>query len=257
MVGVSCRIAGLPLTVEARHDQVLEGYRVFCDPGSEPPELDAHASDAWLERVAADGLTDDPAILEGDALYRIIGDWLPLHDRMILHGVAVEYRGRGFVFMAPSGTGKSTHALLWRQHLDGGMRILSGDKPVVSLERGEGEGPAGPAIRVWGSPWGGKECIVERGSAPLCGICLIRRGARNAIEHVEPLEFLDTMLAQSYVPGADPAATRALGIIDAILGSVPLWALTCDMAEEAAIVSFESLTGLSYDECRARRGVPA
>lgn len=170
---------------------------------------------------------------------------LPLRHRVIFHGVALKYRGKGYVLTAPSGTGKSTHAFLWQRYLGRAAHILSGDKPVIS-----GGGECGANVTVWGSPWGGKERLFENDSAPLAGVCLVTRGRTCGIERVQPVDFLETMMRQTFVPADDPAATRALEVIDAVLVNVPLWRLTCDISEDAVRTSFEAMTGLDYASCR-------
>ena len=63
-------------------------------------------------------------------------------DTLVLHAVVVSYGGKGYMFIAPSGTGKSTHARLWLEHIEG-TELVNDDFPVVRDEM------------VYGSPWGG------------------------------------------------------------------------------------------------------
>ena len=57
------------------------------------------------------------AYLEDLAVYRRIAERMPLYDTFLCHGSAVAVDGRGYLFAAPSGTGKSTHAQLWQDML--------------------------------------------------------------------------------------------------------------------------------------------
>ena len=48
------------------------------------------------------------------------------HQGFMIHASAVEKEGKAYLFSAPSGTGKSTHAQLWRQTFKGEpIRIIS------------------------------------------------------------------------------------------------------------------------------------
>lgn len=251
--GLVCKVAGVSLPGSFRSFLRRDGYRsartsslhdISDEYGTEVSiDLDLSGDLNTTECVSVANATN--ADLEGEKIYQAFGNTLPLLHRIIFHGVAVKYDGAGYVFTAPSGTGKSTHAFLWQRYLGRAAHILSGDKPVIS-----GGGECGSSVTVWGSPWGGKERIFENGFAPLRGVCLIERGRTCAIERVEPAEFLETMLRQTFMPSEDPAATRALEVVDAVLANVPLWRLTCDISEDAVLTSFEALTGLDYDACR-------
>lgn len=251
--GLTCKVTGAFLPVSFQAFLWKDGFQ---DIGARPllDDFDGKRSELFLDltslgdtRSTRCACVPEATVgdLEGERLYQAFGNALPLRYRVIFHGVAVKYRGAGYVFTASSGTGKSTHAFLWQRYLGRAVHILSGDKPVIS-----GGGECGSSVTVWGSPWGGKERIFENGSAPLRGVCLIERGRTCAIERVEPAEFLETMLRQTFIPSEDPAATRALEVVDAVLANVPLWRLTCDMSEDAVLTSFEALTGLDYDTCR-------
>ena len=47
--------------------------------------------------------------LERLALMRKIADHLPEHNCFLMHGAVISVQGDGYLFTAPSGTGKSTH----------------------------------------------------------------------------------------------------------------------------------------------------
>ena len=88
------------------------------------------------------------------------------------------FEGLGYLFTAPSGTGKSTHIRLWRQFLGEAGHIVNGDKPFLSVEEGK--------VFVWGSPWAGKENWQKNRKAPLHGICLLKQGQKNKICRLQP-----------------------------------------------------------------------
>ena len=54
------------------------------------------------------------AYLETLALYRKICNGLINFDVLLFHGSVIDVDGKGYLFAAASGTGKSTHAALWR-----------------------------------------------------------------------------------------------------------------------------------------------
>ena len=63
---------------------------------------------------------------------------------VLFHAAVVSYEGKGYMFLGPSGTGKSTHASLWLRHV-AGTALVNDDNPVVRI------GEDGRAT-VYGSP---------------------------------------------------------------------------------------------------------
>lgn len=149
-------------------------------------------------------------------------------DGMLFHGVALNHQGKGYLFIAPSGTGKTTHAKLWERHIPG-ARILNGDKPFIRC--------ADDRITLWGSPWQGKENYGENGALPLAGIFLLSRGEGNGAQTLQPYEALSKMMGATLVPKTAEGTQKVLSLLEKILGCVPVCKLQCNMQPEAAFVA--------------------
>lgn len=66
------------------------------------------------EVILTEDKTDTNGYAAVEYLIKII-PWLMIKaNAFMLHGVLMEHEGRGIIISAPSGTGKSTHAHLWR-----------------------------------------------------------------------------------------------------------------------------------------------
>lgn len=177
----------------------------------------------------------------------LLSERLPEHDRILMHGVAVSFRGKAFIFTAPSGVGKSTHATLWKRFFKKEVVVLNGDKPIIALDKAKNEQQSSPCIRVYGTPWAGKEGWQTAASAPLTAICLIRRSASNCITRVCPDTVLDDLMAQFYIPNSTEGVEKTLTIIRTIIEKTPVFVLECDVSIEALKVSYEGLTGLVFE----------
>ena len=59
-------------------------------------------------------------------LYQFAVEELPKHGSYIGHAAVVEYDGLAYAFMAPSGTGKSTHIKLWIDTLGPAATVING-----------------------------------------------------------------------------------------------------------------------------------
>ena len=86
--------------------------------------------DSYKELAISNEDTDFASGLSSSFL-RKLAEWLPLHDAFVLHSATFDVDGVGVVFAAHSGTGKTTHMLLWQKLLGDKMTIVNGDKPIV------------------------------------------------------------------------------------------------------------------------------
>ncbi len=178
--------------------------------------------------------TDD--YLEELAVYRKICEKLPYYDRFLFHGSALAMDGEGFLFTAPSGTGKSTHARLWREVFGDIVTMINDDKPVIGIQGNE--------IRIFGTPWNGKHRLGSNISAPLKAICFLQRGENNSIREVSKAENLPKLLGQVFRPSDKEALNRVLQLTDRMTDMVKHYILSCNMDPEAAIVSHNMMANL-------------
>ena len=194
--------------------------------------------DVLKEQAFSEDNTFSLPYLETLAALRKIAEVLPRQNRILMHGASISYMGKGYLFTAVSGTGKSTHIRLWRKHLGEQVQIVNGDKPFLSIEEG--------TVHIYGSPWAGKENWHRNRSVELNGICFLNRGTTNRIRQMDPEECLSLVFNQIYMP-EDPVSTGlTLELLDKLLTNVPLYYLECDISEEAVRCSFEAMTGLPY-----------
>ena len=69
------------------------------------------------------------------------------YGTIAVHSSCIVYRDRAVLFLGESGTGKSTHTRLWREHVEGAF-LLNDDSPVLRVEDGRRAG-------LW-KPWSGE-----------------------------------------------------------------------------------------------------
>lgn len=237
--------AGIPAEITARCPLTRRLCRDYeLPPPDGPVSVAAAVSAEEMTRMAASGgmNASSPGYLEFLCVQDQLAAQLPALGRFLMHGAAIAYDNAAYLFTAPSGTGKSTHIRLWRRYLGSGVSVINGDKPFLSLEE---DG----SIRVWGSPWAGKEGWQQPGSAPLRGICLLERGG-DRICPVSPTDALEPLFCQTYHRDDPVLEYRTLGFLDALLRTVPVYRLSCGMTEDAVRCSFEAMTGLSYEKER-------
>lgn len=207
-------------------ETLLADYRSDAAPQARIV-IDAQDVRAEAERFHTPIPADYAASL---AVLRKLSDLLLEKDTLLFHGSCVAVDGEAYIFAAPSGTGKSTHARLWRKLLGERAVMVNDDKPFVRV--------AEPCI-AFGSPWDGKHHLSQNTALPLKAICFLERGAQNHIEPLPAQAGLTRLLNQAY---REEAADRILPLVLRLSELVPLYRLRCNISLEAAALSWRALS---------------
>ncbi len=90
---------------------------------------------------------------------------------ILLHASFIEYEGQGILFTAPSGTGKSTQAELWRCLR--GAQVLNGDRAIACR--------VGERFAASGVPFSGSSGICFNKTVPLQAIVYLSQAPATCI----------------------------------------------------------------------------
>ena len=174
--------------------------------------------------------------LETLAVYRQIATQMPAQDVILMHGSVIAVDGEGYLFTAPSGTGKSTHSRLWREVFGDRAYMVNDDKPLLRVKE---DG----SVMVYGTPWDGKHRLSNNVGVPLKGICVLAQGKENHIRKMGITEVFPTILQQVYRPKDRTDVMRqTLDILNHLL-KVGIWRLECTISKEAVRLSYEAMSG--------------
>ena len=235
---IKVRFAGIPIELSSHSNFMRQFCKDYLCDGKPLFSVSATEDKTNEELQNADEPTTfDYA--EALCLYREIAEKLPLYDRIVFHGAAIEYGGKAYIFTAPSGTGKTTHIKLWKRYLGDKVKIINGDKPILSLSDGK--------ITVHGTPYAGKEGWQTNMSAELGGICFLSRAKDNEITAVSPKDAFTRLYLQTYKPKTEEAVRKTFEIIRTLC-TVPCFSLSCNMTEDAVRTSFEAITKETYGD---------
>lgn len=235
---LDCSVAGLLVRITP----VNEGFRDFCrdfiagGDGREPDiEIVMTQRDIDAERLRSPGGQTgySDRYIETLAVCRRLSEIMPSFGRFLMHGSAVAVDGKGYLFTAPSGTGKSTHARFWREMLGDRAVMVNDDKPFIGT---------GVGATVYGSPWRGKHRLGSNIAVPLKAVCVLGRAAENSIEEITAAEALPTLVRQIYRPDSPAMLAATLGLIDRMTESVRFYRLGCNLDPGSARVSYEMMT---------------
>jgi hypothetical protein len=232
------KIAGLVGQIQSLFDSTPHYFRTYLteDPADfrfAVTREDLRFEQAELDREAVEEgfrfRTFTDPFLERAAIQRAFAEVLFDRDTLLLHGSAIALDGRGYLFMARSGTGKSTHTRLWRQAFGDRAVMINDDKPFVALT------PSG--VTIFGSPWSGKHGLDSNIAAPLAGICILERGSEDEIRPIPPAEALPMLQKQAYCPLDETKKVKFLEIISHFAEKVPLYQMQCTKNQAAALVA--------------------
>ncbi len=156
------------------------------------------------------------------------------HGAVAFHSSVIRYRGKGVLFLGESGTGKSTHTRLWREHIPG-AELLNDDSPIIRATERE-------AI-VFGSPWSGKTPCYRNESCPITAVVRLSQAPHNHIRRLRPIEAIGALL-----PSAPPAFARderlsddTCGLLSRLIAQVPVYHLECLPDAAAAQLSCDTV----------------
>lgn len=155
------------------------------------------------------------------------------HKTLLIHASAVRHQGRGFAFIAKSGTGKSTHAAYWLKNIRD-CDLLNDDNPVIRIISGE--------PYIFGSPWSGKTPCYRNIKVRLGAIAHIERAASNAIRQYAPAEAFAAFLPSCSTMKWDKAIyNSACNTITEIIQTTDLYNLCCRPDDSAARIAYQTI----------------
>ena len=226
--GATCRISMIPDT---------DSYLITILAPNDPKEYTAYFFYGFTKGVLFLHETEADAFVLNNILMMIYAFNTACSDTVLMHASVIKKDGKGYLFQGKSGTGKSTHSGLWLKHIPG-CELLNDDNPIVHFNRETGE------ATVYGSPWSGKTPCYRRVSAPVGAFVQLRQCPENTIRKESVLESFASLLPSvSTMKWNRRIHSAHCDTISDIIRLSPIYLLGCRPDEEAARLSFHTLTG--------------
>ena len=184
-------------------------------------------------QIYTPGIRWSDKYLETLAVYRKIAEKMPEYNTILVHGSVIAIDGSAYMFTAKSGTGKSTHARLWKENFGDCVVMINDDKPLLKI--------TDTAVTAYGTPWNGKHRLGSNISAPLKAVCILNRHEQNSIEPMTKGEAWQYLYTQTYRPESITAAKKTLMLIDKLADRVKLYTLHCNMHPSAALTAYNAI----------------
>ena len=165
--------------------------------------------------------------LEESGIFRMLAE----HGGVVLHSsYIITQRGEALLFSAPSGTGKSTQAELWRKFA--GAKVINGDRALIKAQNG---------VTANGIFFSGTSGICENVTAPIRAIVLLRQSFANELKKVSGKEAFMRLLPQcSYYPKEEENLKLVTGILAEIISAVPIYDFGC-VPEKSAVTALNEV----------------
>ena len=248
MIEFVLRLADKVVAVQALFESTREYCKSYLFDGIADFSVTITEEDIALERKKAareDELEGLPIrdlsdqMLERTAVQRKIVEKFFDHDILLFHGSVIAVDGKAYLFTAKSGTGKSTHARLWRELLGERAVMVNDDKPFLKV--------SSEGVVAYGSPWNGKHGLGNNVCVPLKSICILERAKNNTIKSIPAKESVTMLWQQSARPTDPKKMLKYMQLLDTLASGVEFYRLSCNTDPEAARVSFGAMSGTSLE----------
>lgn len=199
---------------------------------------DEQRTDVIAQMQCSEGFADARCWLSGDMWQReycmnnfmmMLFAFASMDRQTLLFHASVIARGdKAYLFLAKSGTGKSTHSSLWLKHVPG-CQLVNDDNPAVGVRNGR--------VVVYGTPWSGKTPCYRNVQFEVGGFVRVTRSQENTINREGVVQAFASLLPSCSGVKWDKYLYRAQGdALSAIIGKVPVYVLGCRPDKEAAVV---------------------
>ena len=156
------------------------------------------------------------------------------YQTVAIHSSCIVCKDKAVLFLGESGTGKSTHTRLWREHIAGAV-LLNDDSPMIRVEDGK--------VWAYGSPWSGKTPCYKAERYELAGCVRLSQAPYNRIKKLSVLQGYGAIHPSCPPEFAyDPVLYDYVsGFISNLLSKVPFYHLACLPDKEASLLSFKTI----------------
>jgi hypothetical protein len=165
----------------------------------------------------------------GEILFR---NRLLFHNGLVVHASAIEWEGKGILFSAPSGTGKTTQANLWCKEM--GATIINNDRPALKV--------IDDKVYAYGTPWNGSVEECNNSYAPLTAIVMLEQATENFICKLNTNEAILKLMPRCFLPYYDSCLMNlAIDNLEDILKKTPIYLLKCRPDREAVELVYKTI----------------
>lgn len=229
------RIADLNICIDNNYSYVEDMCRDYFT--SAVPDFTVRVSDNDIIKEMTSQNVSIP-YCESLAIYRKIAEKIISQRGFLLHGVTIDFEGKGILFMAKSGVGKSTHAALWKKLFGEKITYVNGDKPLIRKINGR--------VYAYGTPWAGKENFHTNMRTEIKKLCFISRSDTNECIKLSKRQVLAPLMKQVYIPADTDNFLSLLSIISYMIERGEFYLIKCNTDIDSARVAYREIFDDKY-----------
>ncbi len=230
-----CKIADLVFEIDNKFSYTENASKNYICDENEKVDISLSVTDEEIDYEDKGEGRFSRGVLEFTALYRKLCDKVAKHNCFLMHAALISIDGEGVAFLAPSGTGKSTHVVNWKNAFSDRVRIINGDKPLIRIVDGK--------IFAYGTPWCGKEKWNLNESVELKTLAFIERDKDNHVKEISADDALPFLMQQLLIPEKEEGVLRFLDNVNALLSKCNLYKIYCNTDESSACVAYNAIKG--------------
>ena len=229
------KVAEKVIKINCNYNFSYDYCKEYTTDETEDFSIEIEPKDIEFERERATIECSD-GYLELLAIHRKISEIMPKYNTILFHGSVLAIDGKGYLFTAPSGTGKSTHTRLWKKYFKDRVIVVNDDKPFLKIEEDE--------VFAYGTPWDGKHRLSSNIKVPLKGICILSQNKENWIKKIDSKSVYPYLYNQVYhIINERENAIKTLQIFDKLLKIVPIYKMGCNISYDAVKTSYLGMIG--------------
>lgn len=169
-------------------------------------------------------------VIFGPLLQIVFNNFILSYNGIIVHAAGIEWNSKGIIFAAPSGTGKTTQANLWKKYM--GAKIVNGDRPALRIVDDE--------VFLYGTPWSGSSNDFLNIKVPLNAIVILEQSEENEIRKLSINEAVLYLLPRCMFPYQDSELMKnATNTIEFIIFKTPVYLLKCRPDRQAVELVYQ------------------
>ena len=152
--------------------------------------------------------------------------------KLILHASFIVYRNKAILFSAPSGTGKSTQADLWKKYVSS-VEIINGDRAIIGIEDGD--------VKAYGLPFCGTSKITINQNFNFNTIVILRQGKINKLIELSAKDSYKYLYSQINWIGWDKKLQiNILDLLEKVVSSIKIYYFEC-LPEQSAVEMLKTM----------------
>ena len=163
-----------------------------------------------------------------------IADKILLLNVLLMHGAVVAKDSQAYVFLAASGTGKSTRVRKWLSEYPESV-VINGDKPFIKFcETG---------VFACGSPWCGKEGWNTNRIVPIRAFFILERAdeeEKSTIEEISLGEAFPSLLQHTHRPNDIESMRKVIQLLKSLDNKVYFYRFHSKPTREAVRLAYET-----------------